>query len=605
MSGPLSEGLNSLARRIAGDDDGEAYSCTLVTQPMTQFFDRISRWPARKVGAAVVLLVMALLFVLGPYQHGDQGLETTRMSVVAGLLHVVAYDSEWLYCPIVPVVAAFLVYLRRRELAVLPLQGRLVTGLGILLLGLGVYWVGYKADTIYPGFLSVHLVLAGIIVLLAGWRWMAALAFPWAFLVFTWPTIPLEDWVAFPLRMMTADLSSQLLHLLGIDVVREGTGLYSAPDAARGLVAGKLFKLDVEVPCSGIRSLSALMMISALYGYLSLKRWLPRLFLFLSAVPLAVAGNIVRMALLALGSIWLGTDVAVGRVVGGTQEISFYHEMAGYSVFAVALAGMFAFSTLLEGRHWKRLASMTKQGASCPAESSQTGPDRKVLRRSGLAVVLALAALWLCARTGQQPPISPSGVVMQLPLSLGSLQGINQEATAQETNGLTEGVKIERKLYISNNRQMLATIVLSGPVRRALHRPDICLPGQGWSIAGKMEVPVRLSDGREITVMMMRLFRDSLNESGHLVRLRGLNLFWYQGYGEVQTADYYDHVFLTYFDSVFKNLNHRWALMSFFMPYSESELGTSDPVAEAGAMEALRDMIGQVAPMVLKKTGQR
>jgi len=40
--------------------------------------------------------------------------------------------------------------------------------------------------------------------------------------------------------------------------------------------------------------------------------------------------------------------------------------------------------------------------------------------------------------------------------------------------------------------------------------------------------------------------------------------------------------------------------MSFFMPYSESELGTSDPIAEAGAMQALRDMIGRVAPMVLK-----
>lgn len=568
---------------------------------MIQPIHRLLQWPARTVGTASALLVMALLFMLAPYQHGDQGMDAPRMSVLGGLLNVVSKDAEWLYCPVVPVVATLLVYLRRRELAVLPLNGRLVTGLGILIAGLAVYWVGFKADTIYPGFLAVHMVLAGLIVMLAGWRWMAALAFPWAFLVFTWPTIPLEDWVAFPLRMMTADLSASLLHFLGVDVVREGTGLYSAPDVAKGLAAGKLFKLDVEVPCSGIRSLSALMMISALYGYLSLKRWWPRLFLFLSAIPLAVVGNIVRMALLALGSIWFGSDVAVGRVVGNTQEISFYHEMAGYSVFAVALAGMFAFSTLLEGRHWKQLASLGKAGAPEPQQTPLAEPRWQVLGRSGLALVLALVTLQVCSSTGQQPPISPSGVVMQLPLSLGSLQGINQEMTAQETNGLTEGVKIERKLYISQDRQMLATIVLSGPARRALHRPDICLPGQGWSIAGKVEVPVHLSDGREITVMMMRVFRDTLNESGRLVRLRGLNLFWYQGYGEVRTPDYYQHVFLTYFDSVFRNLNHRWALMSFFMPYSESELGTNDPIAEATAMQALRDMIGQVTPMVLKK----
>ena len=42
--------------------------------------------------------------------------------------------------------------------------------------------------------------------------------------------------------------------------------------------------------------------------------------------------------------------------------------------------------------------------------------------------------------------------------------------------------------------------------------------------------------------------------------------------------------------------------MSFFIPYSEGELGNADPLAEASAMESLRAMIGQVAPVVLKKT---
>ena len=574
-----------------------------MTQPVDR--PRPTRRPAWLLGAAAVLAIMALLFVFAPYQHGDVAVETGRMSVFRGLMHIVGNDAEWFFCPAVPVVAMLLVYWRRRELERLPLEGRLFPGLGLLALGLGTYWVGFKADTIYPGFLAVHGVLAGLIVLLGGWRWMKALAFPWAFLVFTWPTIPLEDWVAFPLRMMTADLSSGLLHLIGVEVVREGTGLYSAPDAARGLAAGQLFKLDVEVPCSGIRSLSALMMISALYGWLSLKKPLPRLLLFLSAVPLAVAGNIVRMALLALGSIWFGSEVAVGRVVDGSQEISFYHEMAGYSVFAVALAGMFGFSTLLEGRHWKQLAKLGKSGAEKAAPPAAQGRTwKQVLQRSGLALALAVVALILCAVTGQQPPLSPAGVVMQLPSSVSGMQGTSLEATAQEMNALTEGVKIERKLYVSDTRNMLATIVLSGPSRRALHRPDICLPGQGWGIAGKDELPVRLSDGREINVMMMRLFRDSVGDNGRLVRVRGLNLFWYQGYAEVRTADYYEHVFLTYFDSVFKNLNHRWALMSFFMPYAEGELGVADPLAEAKAMETLRNMIGQVAPLVLKKTGE-
>ncbi len=571
---------------------------------MPQLFDRVLQWPARTVGLLCAGLVMVLLFVCAPYQHGDLGAAVPRLSVVAGLLHMVDTDSEWLYCPLVPVIAGWLVCLRRKELAELPLEGSLGAGLAILAAGLGVYWVGYKADTIYPGYLAVQIVLAGLIVLLAGWRWMRALAFPWAFLVFTWPTVPLEDWVAFPLRMMTADLSSSLIHLLGSDVVREGTGLYSAPDTARGLAAGQLFKLDVEVPCSGIRSLSALLMISALYGCLSLKGVLPRVLLFLTAIPLAVAGNIVRMALLALGSTWFGSEVAVGRMVGNVQEISLFHEMAGYSVFVVALAGMFGFSTLLEGRHWKRFAVLVRPAGAVAGMAEEEATRRQMLARGALVIGLAVATIVFCSFVGQQPPLSPSGVVMDLPRSVGPLQGIEQEATAQEMNALTEGVQIERKVYFSEIRRMLATIVLSGPSRRSLHRPDICLPAQGFVTAGKMEVPVRLSDGREITVMMIRLFRDSADENGHLVRLRALNLFWYQGYGEVRTADYYHHVFLTYFDSVFKNLNHRWALMSFYIPYSEGALGPADPIAEAGAMQALREMIGQVAPKVLKNPGE-
>lgn len=543
--------------------------------------------------------MLVLMFALAPYQHGDLGEGSQRQSVAGGLLHMVNTDAEWLYCPAVPLLAAFLAWRRRRELAALPLQPHWSGGLTVLLLGMGVYWVGYKADTIYPGFLACQVILAGMILLLGGWPWMRALAFPWLFFTFTWPTIPLEDWVAFPLRLFTARLSADLLHLLGIPVVREGTGLYSAPDVAKGLVAGQLFKLDVEVPCSGIRSLSALMMISMLYGGLALKRVKPRLLLFLSSVPLAVAGNVVRMTLLAAGSLWFGMDFAVGRMVGQVQEISLFHELAGYSVFAVALAGMFALCALLERRHWRNLAALDQEADEPQPAPGRMGPPRGLILRAGLATGLAAATILSCRFAGQQPPLSPPGVAMALPLSVGDMQGIPQEMTAVEANALTEGVTMERKIYVSGTSQMLATIVLSGPARRALHRPDVCLPGQGWNISAKDEIPVRLADGREINVMMMRLFRDGVDAQGRQSRLRGLNLFWYQGLGEVRTSDYYHHVFLTYFDSVFRNINHRWALMSFFMPCSQGQLGQEDPLAEAKAMQALSEMIARVAPQVL------
>jgi hypothetical protein len=61
-----------------------------------------------------------------------------------------------------------------------------------------------------------------------------------------WPAFPLEDQLALPLRLMTATLSAKILNGIGIDTLREGTGLLSAANAGSGLAQGQLFKLDVD-----------------------------------------------------------------------------------------------------------------------------------------------------------------------------------------------------------------------------------------------------------------------------------------------------------------------------------------------------------------------
>ena len=83
-----------------------------------------------------------------------------------------------------------------------------------------------------------------------------------------------------------------------------------------------------------------------LLGYLALKRPRSRLLLFVCAVPLAVAGNVVRLLLLVAGTKQFGADFAVCRHIGDHQEMSPYHAFAGFAVFGIALAGMFALCWL-------------------------------------------------------------------------------------------------------------------------------------------------------------------------------------------------------------------------------------------------------------------
>ncbi|MBK8095022.1 MAG: exosortase/archaeosortase family protein [Verrucomicrobiaceae bacterium] len=68
-----------------------------------------------------------------------------------------------------------------------------------------------------------------------------------------------------------------MLGLLGVGVVQEGTSLLSPPNAAAGRELGDIFSLNIEGPCSGMRSLFALMFVGALFSYFRqnglLQRW--------------------------------------------------------------------------------------------------------------------------------------------------------------------------------------------------------------------------------------------------------------------------------------------------------------------------------------------
>ncbi|HYF34455.1 MAG TPA: exosortase/archaeosortase family protein, partial [Prosthecobacter sp.] len=322
--------------------------------------------PARARQAVWVTGALTVILLLGiwPYQHWQFD---NRSSLLGGIIKkALGKDSEWWYCLAAPAVVAWLVWRMQDSLRRLPLAGTWL-GAPVLALGMFFFWFGYKVDTAYPGYVAGQLVMLGLILLLGGWEWLRRLFFPWAFMVFMWPMLPLENLLAVPLRAMTAQASAQVLNVLGIEVVRHGTGIFSAADAANGLAEGAMFQLDVEKPCSGIQSLFALMMISALYGYLTLKGWLPRALLFASAIPMAMLGNLVRMVMLAVGSLWFGTNFAVGRNIDGHQEMSTYHLLAGLTVFAVALSGMFVLGTLLE----KWTARRRKRSAQAPTATGE------------------------------------------------------------------------------------------------------------------------------------------------------------------------------------------------------------------------------------------
>jgi exosortase len=295
--------------------------------------------PANLFAAAAVIGVVFVLFGRFPYASGYGA---TRVHMFEFMSYVWK-RPEWEHCWLVPLAVIGLVSYRRKELAALPVRGSWV-GLAALLGALFVYWVGYLADNIYLGYIAL-LAFAGATVLwLLGWGWLRTLAFPIAFLAFMFPLPFMDNSLAFPLRILMSTVSVGFLNLIGLSCLQSGTAIISAADIATGLAAGQRFAVDVADPCSGIRSLFALMMVSALYGYLVMDRAWQKWVIFLASVPLAVAGNFARIIMLTLGTITLGTDTAIGSL----EKPTFFHMASGFLVFAVALGGMLLLGSLLQ-----------------------------------------------------------------------------------------------------------------------------------------------------------------------------------------------------------------------------------------------------------------
>lgn len=97
------------------------------------------------------------------------------------------------------------------------------------------------------------------------------------------------------------------------------------------------FSIDVAEPCSGMRSLFAMMALTAGYAYFTQPTWFRRGLLFVLSIPIAIFGNVMRILTIAAVASACSADFAMG----------FYHDYSGYVVFLTAVLLMVAAGGLI------------------------------------------------------------------------------------------------------------------------------------------------------------------------------------------------------------------------------------------------------------------
>lgn len=235
---------------------------------------------------------------------------------------------------LVPPIALLILALRREELARTPVRPSWIGWVGLVAL-LAARWFLYDRNEMWVEQATIPLVVAALVVALAGWRmlWVASPAI--GFLMFMLPLPPsLNAILADPLQRLATVGSTSLLQAIGLPVLAEGNVI---------LVGAE--RLEVARACNGLSMLASFVtLVSAMVLTVGRDRpvW-ERLTILLSALPIALVVNVLRIGATALLYHAFGPSAPLPWPIDQWYPTvdQLAHDTAGWAMMPVALALIF------------------------------------------------------------------------------------------------------------------------------------------------------------------------------------------------------------------------------------------------------------------------
>jgi Protein of unknown function (DUF3485) len=132
---------------------------------------------------------------------------------------------------------------------------------------------------------------------------------------------------------------------------------------------------------------------------------------------------------------------------------------------------------------------------------------------------------------------------------------------------LPKDTSFGQRLYTADDGfQMLANVVLMGSSRASIHKPQICLTGQGWKIDEAMSrvEQIHLDRPFQYDLPVMRLVATKQAEaSGQVVTEQGVYVYWFVD-ADRYTPQHVQRMLWTAKDILFTGVLDRWAYISYF-----------------------------------------
>ena len=202
------------------------------------------------------------------------------------------------------------------------------SGVVLILAGMAVFVLANAAAEYFTLRLSMIITLCGLFWYLFGRKFVVFSWFELLFLVFMvpWPYV-IYFAATFPMQLFATKVTVAILNMIGMSAIAQGNVIH---------LPG--YSLEVAEACSGLRSLISLLALGAVYARYSQKDLPRQIILFLSTIPIAIAANIFRVTFTAVGAYAVSRELAE----------DFLHELSGMMVFVVAFIMMFLWGAILK-----------------------------------------------------------------------------------------------------------------------------------------------------------------------------------------------------------------------------------------------------------------
>ncbi|MEM0921591.1 MAG: VPLPA-CTERM-specific exosortase XrtD [Pseudomonadota bacterium] len=478
---------------------------------------------------------------------------------------------EYSHGPLIPVISG---YLFLRQLKTVPgHQGPVVDrwpGVLVLMAALMLGMLGNITQIEKLVGLAIIIWSGGMVLVSFGWARGKQFWPPVLHLAFMLPLPFFLYWkTSIALQLISSEIGVAVIRLMEIPVFLDGN-----------IIDLGTYKLHVAEACSGLRYLFPVMSFTYIFAVLYQGSYWHKGILLLSAIPIAILMNSLRVGIIGVLVDAYGIEMAEG----------FMHYFQGWAVFICCILLMVGLARVLQRLAGDRRSLAEVLDVDTSGLGAQMARVRDI-RPSGALIgalgVFALAgALWSPLSQPEAREIDRDPFVL-FPERLGGWSShARQELPADITAALRADDYLSAAYFREGARAPVDLFVAwyrNQSTADGIHSPEVCIPAGGWEMSEieVTEIPLTVS-GENITVPVNRaIIQKGLS--------RQLVYYWFDQSGRRMTSDYAAKLYVLW--DALETGRTDGALVRLVTPITPSE-----SIASADAR--LQEMMAETLPVL-------